>query len=422
MSYSGFVTSIKELREHDNADRLQVATVFGNDVVVGLNMELNQKVIYFPTDGRLSYEFADENNLLRKKDANGNEIGGYMDAEKRNVTAIRLRGEKSDGLILPIESLVKFCKVDSLKDGDRITTLNGVLICEKYVPRGKVSRNIPNQHQKKVKKIQYPFFEEHISTAQLAYNMGRFKEGDTCYITLKVHGTSARVSRALKEPEIKWFHKLVKTKPNNKWEYISGSRRVVLDSFAGGYYGDNNFRKQWQDFFEGKLHKGECVYFEIVGYTDTGKLIMPECDNKKTKDKEFIKKYGKTTKFTYGCEENQSDIYVYRMTMANEDGAQIEYPTELVQLRCEQMGAKFTPVLDKFIFTTEEDLLERVRVHEDGADPIGKTHLREGIIVRIEGKEKFTALKHKSFNFKVLESIIKLDDVLDREESESVGE
>jgi hypothetical protein len=110
------------------------------------------------------------------------------------------------------------------------------------------------------------------------------------------------------------------------------------------------------------------------------------------------------------------------MTMTNEDGYVVEYPWSLVKLRCEQMGIKYFPEFDNFVFTTIEDLMERVNTYTDGLDPIGKSHLREGIVVRIENKEKFSAFKNKSFNFKVLEGIIKSDDVLDMEEAESIEE
>lgn len=429
MSYCGYITRLKEVKLHPDADRLQIAKVFGNSVVIGLNMKEGDMVLYFPTDGKLGEEFAKENNLLR---ISGSNEGGYMDAEKRNITSIKLRGEKSDGLIMGIESLSKYCDITTLKEGDTITTLKGTLICEKYVPRGRASKqNAQGNGKNSAKKDQketYPLFTEHIDTAQLAYNTGRFEVGDTCYITLKLHGTSQRTSHTIKEEKRGIFKPLrkvlsllgVNTQPKKTWEYVSGTRRVTLKSYDGGYYKGNQFRKQWHDAFDGKLQKGETAYLEVVGYTDDGKLIMPECNNKKTKDKEFIKKYGDTTRFTYGCEEGQSDIYVYRMTMTNEDGHVTEYPTELVNIRCEQMGIKSVPVLDKFLFTTVEDLIERVNKFEDGEDPIGKTHLREGVIVRIEGKEKFTALKHKNFNFKVLEGIIKSEDVLDMEEAESV--
>ena len=41
----------------------------------------------------------------------------------------------------------------------------------------------------------------------------------------------------------------------------------------------------------------------------------------------------------------------------------------------------------------------------DGPDPIGKTHVREGVVIRIINRPKFCAYKHKNFNFKVLSGI-----------------
>jgi hypothetical protein len=211
----------------------------------------------------------------------------------------------------------------------------------------------------------------------------------------------------------------IKLKSKKSWDIVTGTRRVVLKNFENGFYGNDNFRRQWHNFFIEKLHKGEEIFYEIVGYTEGSQTIMPDCSNSKTKDKEFIKQYGDTTRFTYGCSIGQNDIYVYRMTITNEDGDIIEYPTHLFQLRCEQMGIKYCPVFEKFIFTTIEDLMERVNKYVDGADPIGKTHIREGIVARIDNREKFIAFKHKNFNFKVLEGIIKSEDTLDMEEAVS---
>lgn len=133
--YNAYVTTIKNLRKHPNADRLQLGECFGNTVCVSMEYTDGQIGVYFPTDGQLSVEFADANNLLRKKDVDGNNIGGYMDPDKRNVTSIRLRGEKSDGLFLPLACLESFGDVSNLKVGDVITTFNGHEICTKYIPR-----------------------------------------------------------------------------------------------------------------------------------------------------------------------------------------------------------------------------------------------------------------------------------------------
>lgn len=433
MSYNAYVTRIKNLRKHTNADRLLVGECFGNFVIVGLDTLENELGIYFPTDGRLGVEYCTENKLLRENDVNGNNIGGYLDPSKRHITTIKLRGEKSDGLFMSLKSLERFCDSTTLKEGDLITTLNGILICEKYIPNGNRNNNSQRQGKTKIKKVEsesFPFFEEHIDTSQLAYNTHQFREGDLCYITLKMHGTSQRTSNTIKQKRKilpYWLYKTFKfigieLKSKQSWDYVTGTRRVILKDYNGGFYGSNDFRRQWHDRFLGKLHKGESVYYEVVGYTQDNQTIMPECDNSKTKDREFIKQYGKTTRFTYGCGTGQSDIYVYRMTMTNEDGSVVEYPWHLVKIRCEQMGLKYVPEFEKFMFTTVDDLMQRVNTYVDGADPIGKTHIREGIVVRIENREKFSAFKNKNFSFKVLEGIIKSDDILDIEEAQSEDE
>lgn len=443
--YCAYITTIKELRKHSNADRLQCATIFGNNVIVDLSYIEGQRVIYFPTDGQLSEEFANDNNLVRKKDENGNNIGGYLDPDKRNITALKLRGEKSDGLVLPIEVLLKYADVSTLKDGEQITILNGHEICKKYIPRSNHrqsgSTGAGNRTRKKKVPVA-PLFSEHADTEQLAYNLSAFKPNDEIEITLKMHGTSQRTGYL---PVFKGYKKSFLDRilrrdgtPIYDWGYVSGTRRTVLENFDGGYYGSNEFREAHSKFFEGKLMKGESVYYEVVGFTHTGIPIMASCNNKKLNDKEFIKQYGEETVFSYGClsdngwkdietdnEIPQSDIYVYRMTMTNEDGFVVEYTPDFMRYRCEQMGAKCVPVFDKFVIpedienigfktdgsyeykTAGEYVKEIAEQYYDGTDPIGKTHIREGVVVRVVNRPKFTAYKHKNFNFKVLEGIIK---------------
>lgn len=413
--YNAYITEVKELRKHSNADRLQVATFFGNDTIVGLDVKVGDVGIYFPTDGQLGIEYATKNNLLRKKDENGNNVGGYLDPDKRNITSLKLRGEKSDGLFMPLTSLKDFVDINKLKVGDMISVLNGVIICQKYIPRINKRPHTQNSKKgkKKIVKETFPLFAEHADTEQLAYNLDAFKEGDICYITLKMHGTSQRTAYTLKEKRKNipnWLQKVVslfKIYPKKTWEMVSGTRRVTLTNFNknSGYYGSDSFRKPYHDFFTGKLHKGEEVFYEVLGYVNEDTLIMGEVSNKKTNDKEFIKQYGETTKFTYGCKPNENIIRVYRMTITNEDGYVVEYPTELVRQRCEEMGVEFVPVFEKFIFTTKEDLMERVEKYYDGPDPVGLVHIREGVVVRIDSSTKFRAYKHKNFNFKTLSGI-----------------
>ena len=484
MAYTAFITRIKNLRRVPNADRLQMGECFGNTVIVSLEYEDNQLGIYFPSDGQISTAFAEANNLLRKKDGAGNNIGGYMDPDKRNVTAIKLRGEKSDGLFLPLKSLEPFGDITTLREGDRIDNFNGHEICCKYVPRRNARHgHVSNGNKTRKKKAPIaPLFTEHADTEQLAYNLGALKPGDEIEITLKMHGTSQRTAYL---PVFKgwkvnnpFFKGIVKKYGDNTnlskfarkcveiamrgatpiydWGYVSGTRRTVLENFEGGYYGSNEFREAHSKFFEGKLWKGEEVYYEVVGFTHTGAPIMSTADNKKLNDKEFVKQYGKTTTFSYSCEPTgkrgigiveekvpQSDIYVYRMTMTNEDGDVVEYTPDFMRYRCEQMGVKTVPVMWNGVipndYNTEpvfsedgcwhyaesagEWIKDVAEEFYDGPDPIGKTHVREGVVVRILNRPKFCAYKHKNWSFKALEGIVKVEaEAPDMEEADGMNE
>lgn len=428
--YCGYITTIKEIHKHSNADRLACATIFGNNVIVDLTYEPGKRVVYFPVDGQLSEEFCKDNDLVRRKDENGKQVGGYLDPDKRNIRAIKLRGEKSEGLALPIESLSKYCNVDELKDGDQITILNGHEICCKYIPKrnhsGGGSGGNRTRSNKERDKQEWPLFEQHVETEQLAYNESAFKPGDTCYITLKVHGTSARTSNTIHVQQKKQtlVDKILHRPPKYELSYdvISGTRRTVLRDYEHGYYGNDAFRKGFHDFFAERLPKGLEVFYEVAGWVDENTPIMGRCKNKLIKDPEFVKQYGEETVFHYGCKPGESRCFVYRMTMTNQDGFTVEIPTEQCKLLCEKMGVEFVPIFEKFFFTTWDDLMQRVEKYYDGPDPIGKTHIREGVVVRIENREKFEAYKHKNFSFKCLSGIIADNTDADKVDEEILSE
>ena len=404
-----------------------------------------------------------------------------MDPDKRNVTAIRLRGEKSDGLFLPI-SCLNYCYGDNnaeahLDIGDPITVVNGHNICIKYIPRGQKRVGTPTNGNKTRKKKTpiAPLFEEHADTEQLAYNLGAFRSGDEIEITLKMHGTSQRTAYlpVFKEYKRSIMDRIFRRQgePVYDWDLVSGTRRTIIEGNDGGYYGSHEFRMGHAELFRGKLWKGETVYYEVVGFTHTGVPIMGQCSNKKLNDKAFVKQYGDITTFSYGCSPDgkreapyqmsrgtltigdmtstvneakvyelapQSDIYVYRMTMTNEDGNVIEYPPDFMRYRCEQMGVKTVPVFWKGIIpdiaydeavppdmrmTPGDWVKDIAEQYYEGPDPIGETHIREGVVVRIINKPKFCAYKHKNFQFKVLEGIVKADaEAPDMEEADGLEE
>ena len=489
MAYCGYITTLKNVRPHPNADRMLLADCFGNTVCVGLNSVEGEIGLYLPSDGQVSMEFAKENNLLRLYDENGHSIpgGGYLEPDKRNIKAISLRGVKSDGIFLPIACLAYTgANLDDINVGDTINVVNGHDICQKYIPRGQ--RNDDNRAGNRTRKKKVPIaplFTEHADTEQLAYNLDAFRPGDEIEITLKMHGTSQRtayvpvfkgykdtmfskfINKILMGLKVRknwgpdgrkaFYDSLKHGDPIYDWGYVSGTRRTVLENYDGGYYGSNEFREKHSKFFEGKLWKGEEVYYEVVGYTHTGAPIMATGNT----PKEYVKEYGKKMEFSYGCESHpktftgyndsapgyqnqpvevnipQSDIYVYRMTMTNEDGDVVEYTPDFMRYRCEQMGVKTVPVMwkgtipahtaDAAAIRLGQDagawVKEKAEEFYDGPDPIGKTHIREGVVVRILNRPKFAAYKHKNWCFKVVEGLVKESaEAPDMEEADGLAE
>lgn len=432
INHCGYIVKVKELRAHPNADKLYIATFFGNDTCVSIDTQVGDIGVYFPCDLQLSLEFCIANHLCRKL-PDGTADTGYMEVDKRNITAIRLRGERSDGLYLPI-SCFNYCYNDDasayLKVGDIINEVNGHPICNKYIPRTRKQNNTNSSNVSKTRKHKdpiAPLFKEHIDTAQLAYNLNVFKPGDLIEITRKLHGTSARIGYLpiLKGYKRTLWDKITRKdgKPIYQYDYIDGTRRTLLVSYDGGFYGSNEFRKHFHEAIKGKLHEGESVYAEIVGFTDDGTPIMGSVSNKKTNDKAFIKQYGDMTTFSYGCDPTgvtapKNDFYVYRMTLTTHDGYTVEYSPEYTRYRCEQMGVKFVPVewrgyipehpaseTDDTI-TAGEWIMNKAEQYYDGPEPIDPRHVREGVVVRLIDKPSFTAYKHKNFSFRLISGII----------------
>lgn len=432
INHCGYIVKVKELRKHPNADKLYIATFFGNDTCVSIDTQVGDIGVYFPCDLQLSLEFCIANHLCRKL-PDGTADTGYMEVDKRNITAIRLRGERSDGLYLPIKCLESFGDISTLKVGDIISEFNGHPICNKYIPRTRKQNNTNSSNVSKTRKHKdpiAPLFKEHIDTAQLAYNLSAFKPGDLIEITRKLHGTSARIGYL---PILKGYKRTLwdkithkDGKPIYQYDYIDGTRRTLLVSYDGGFYGSNEFRKHFHEAIEGKLHEGECVYAEIVGFTDDGVPIMGSVSNKKTNDKAFIKQYGDMTTFSYGCDPTgvtapKNDFYVYRMTLTTHDGYTVEYSPEYTRYRCEQMGVKFVPIewrgyipehpaseTDDTI-TAGEWIMNKAEQYYDGPEPIDPRHVREGVVVRLVDKPSFTAYKIKNFSFKCIEGIAVAD-------------
>ena len=432
-NHSAHIVVLSEVQKHPNADRLQKAKAFGAGIVVGLDAKDGDIGVYFQSGLAVNFEFATANDLIRRKNpATGAAEGGMLEVNGRIKTQ-KFRGESSDGLFLPLDSLVTggvdSYTVAELVPGDFFDELAGIKICTKYVPK---TRNEGGASGTKLPKaVGSIMFKEHYDTAQLRFNLERISPEDYIVVTEKVHGTSQRLGYVQKQIAVTGFRGLIARLfgfPLHRleWDDMVGTRRTVLriDEEDTGFY-PKDFRFEASMPFFDKLNKGETVYYEVVGYSGE-KPIMGTVDNEKL-GPEFVFRYGKKTTFNYACEPGNFDIYVYRITMTNEDGYTIDYTWDAIEKRCAELNVKHVPVFYKgsalswtgtrYENSVDVNFPERLdkiaTACASGATSIvaeGQhmgAHVKEGIVIRIEGTSCPKTYKHKSFEFKVLEGIIK---------------
>ena len=346
--YYALVTKLQNVRKDENSNNLYLAECFFEGVIVGPNSYTGQEVLYLPTDGKIERWFGDKLKLFRKN-LDGTPQGGYVD-DNSHVKAIKLRGNQSSGIVVPLDRIYEIWGNQGWQDGDKVTQINGKEFCSKYIPRTKKSPNLTPKTSYKGRKaegITYPEFSMHTDTEQLAYNLDKFHPGDQISITLKLHGTSQRSMRTYAELPRGFFRKLFKMKPKTKPAYVLGTRRCVVTENHEGFYGNDQFRLQHHEALEPYIEDGMEIFYEVVGYYGQGseQTIMPSCDNKKINDKNFIKEFGPRTVFSYGCQPGESKMFIYRITSQN--GEKERTPDE-IKSWCDKHGFNYVPIVDTF--------------------------------------------------------------------------
>jgi hypothetical protein len=429
--YEAIITRIKT-KPHPNASRLLIGSCLGNEVVVSNVVKDGQLGIYFPSDGELSHEMCYHNNLYRrgKGENKDPEANGYFEANRR-IKCITIRGVRSEGIWLELDKLSwTGTNLAELKEGQTFTIINNQLVCNKYFSKATTSLiKKPNKVKTKLKEI--IMLPKHYDTKQLSYYLSTIPDQADIIITQKLHGTSGRTGHVLVERK-PWFWKLainwllaffkipfvLKTKSD--WKHVTGSRNVTFDpreKLIETDFGD----RAWRQAIGSKLslHKGEVLYYELVGWMHN-KPIMAQ--HSLIRDKDDIRKalariYPPTITYSYGLSEGQYELYVYRITSCDTDGAITELSWDQIKARCKELGLKHVPELTRFKLDTKEALLELSHQLSDGPDPIDNRHPIEGVCIRVEHPNMFgTIFKHKGFVFKHLEGIAKEQDVIDIEE------
>lgn len=449
MSYKVYVSQIKNLQKHPNADRLQIGEVLGNLVIVGLETQDGELGLFFPPDGEISREFLEAHDLYERKGLDNKKAGGYFGANGK-VRGVTLRGVKTDGFWFKVKDLKPEWTPSNLEEGQEFESANNLFFAQmnskplarKFFTEAsrKKQDNIKTNKPKEKKPPKAKVFG-----LDLHYNTPRFQERSDfikkiydnpsrVIITEKVHGTSQRtgIAKVYRNPET-WWEKLKDRfgfYDGFSWEFRVGTRTVNLQDEKGGFYGSNEFRFKAVEALRTKLLEGECIYHEVVGYQGT-KPIQPAHNLEKV-DKALK---GKLNHYTYGCEPGDAKIYVYRITQMLPDGSIKELNWQDVESRCHELGIETVPVLRNVDWGVPEynPFQDELWWHEEpgrGLSPTFKSmveggpQIAEGVCIRVEQAGMLpVVLKLKNVSFGLMEGYIKeRPDFVDIEEEEQAQE
>lgn len=418
-NYLAKVVKLGHPVQHPNAHSLQGFVIDFNRVWTDMSYKEGDVVVYFPLECQINPELLSYLNLYQHSELNQDkEKKGYF-TDSGRVKAIKLRGEPSEGVVLPILELLAWLEnktgigIENYKEQPINTyfdTFEDVWICKKYVPKFTKQQGEPKQQKSRNKvKITSLIVDEqfhlHRNTPKLKDNIHRIQPDDIISITNKLHGTSAVFSNILVKRRLNWFEKLllkcgVKIQ-TEKYGNVYSSRTVVKDvdgikQSEGGFY-DIDIWGIVNKELEGRVLKGITLYGEIVGYLPTGKPVQDSYD--------------------YGCQIGEHNFYVYRITQTNSDGHVTEYNWQMVKDYCDKYGLVYVPefyygkasYFEKGFGYDEESFSEQlldhltVRYLEKDCQMCKNKVPAEGIVVRVE-KGNCEAYKFKSFRFLQKES------------------
>lgn len=429
-NYVCSVIEITELFPIEGADRIKRTVIFGNNVIVGLDVKIGDKMLYFVSGTKLNPEYCKYNNLLTDAEQNKDKKVGYISHKQFRVKAIKLKGVISDGILLPVDSLtfaLNYLNSD-FKVGTEFTDIDGISICEKYfVP---VRNNNPGgkspKQPKRISRLVENQFYLHGDTDNLRKNIHKINPSDIIGIHYKKHGTSIVLGNVLVKKNLKWYERVAKKLGlkvvDTEYDVVYSSRNVVKNQYLNtetgeGFYGEDVWGVVAKQIGH-LIPKNWTLYGEILGYTQSGAYIQQDYD--------------------YGCNVGENKFYVYKISVVNPDGKVIYLTDNQIKEWCDKVGLLYSDTFiyygkacewllqyDDVCWIGDEDFrtqfLEKLEKEYNEKDCyMSKNKVpEEGIVIRVEKTFEYEAYKLKSKRFLLKESELQEKDVSNIEDNQT---
>lgn len=333
------LTAIVKIQPHPNAERLELAFVYGFQVVIQKDKyKIGDKILYIPIDSIIPAWL----------DAIVFPVTSKIKLRGGRVRQIKLRGLASQGMIIPLEDIRSKVNPDYLEVEQNLATVLGII---KYEPpfkgshsTGKTPRNKP---------LENPRFHKYGGVDNIKWYPNIFNDTEVV-IQEKLHGSCCRASYS-KSVANTWFKKVKKFLGFlSEYEFCYGSNNVQLQERPGnkGYYGE--------DVYGAVLAKVEAFKKMKPGETIFGELIGP----------------GIQKGYEYGHKEHH--FVLFDVKTEHPDGTQEYLNPDDVEKYAKERGFDFVPVLYKGIFNAE--LAKQLSMGPSIYCPEEK--VREGVVIK----------------------------------------
>lgn len=333
------VCTIDDLKPHDNADRLEIATVKGWQCIVQKDTySIGDKVIYFPIDSVLSPETEEKifgpESKVKLKDS--------------RVRTIKLRGVISQGLTAPI-SLFEMSPETPI--GTDVKEMLRVHKYEAHVKKPNIMSGKPTS--KRSGNVNFGKYTKINHIKNFPYHL----DGKRVVAHEKIHGTNFRCGMVTKAPHTLW-QKIKAWFTKGDREFVYGSHNVQLKkaSKKQGFYPTNVYWKtvdnydlqRVTEYLANRVGNDVIIYGEIYG--------------------DGIQK-----KYSYGCKKGEQKLVVFDIKVG---GKYLGYDD--LRCWCSVLGLEMPPEL----FDGDYDPERLMELNTGNSVMVPEQKIIEGLVIR----------------------------------------
>ena len=334
------LTTIVKVEPHPNADRLELAFVYGFQCVVQKDKyKIGDRVVYIPIDSLLPQWLEDQ--LFPE--------GSKITLHQHRVRQIKIRKIYSQGMLIDLADITSMINPKYLEVEQDLAAALGVT---KYEPPQRATGTRPGNPRNKP--LENPRFHKYGGVDNVKWYPNYF-DGQEVVIQCKLHGSCCRASYA-------------KTSANTLWKKIKKFfGKLPAYEFC---YGSNNVqlqeRKNYTTFYGTDVYgitlaKVDAFAKMKPGETIFGELIGP----------------GIQKGYEYGHTDHHFVLFDVKVTL--DDGSQEYLDPEQAEAYAKERGFSFVPVLYVGIYNA---ILAK-QLSSGPSIYCPKQKVREGIVIKI---------------------------------------